>query len=141
VRSGRRPSRGGQHALEHLSRDGLVGESAHRPSARNRFVDVHCLPSLRGEAATKEYEQDECPTHPASCRPDRRPRRKPAAERPDAPPGGGFATPVCAAPRSVLTQQAVSTPRWPAPNERRRRRPPHGRRTGTTGEWPPATRG
>src|ERR687892_1371880 len=42
---------------------------------------------------------------------------------------------------SALTQQAVSTPRGPVPNERRRRRPPHGRRTGTTGEWPPATRG
>src|ERR671918_2531847 len=43
--------------------------------------------------------------------------------------------------RSALTQQAVNTPRGPVPNERRRRRPPHGRRTGTTGEWPPATRG
>src|SRR6202171_1022936 len=42
---------------------------------------------------------------------------------------------------SALTQQAVSTPRRPVPNERRRRRPPHGRRTGTTGEWPPAARG
>src|SRR5262245_50330114 len=42
---------------------------------------------------------------------------------------------------SALTQQAVNTPRGPVPNERRRRRPPHGRRTGTTGEWPPATRG
>src|SRR6516225_7522829 len=41
---------------------------------------------------------------------------------------------------SPLTQQAVSTPRGPVPNERRRRRPPHGRRTETTGEWPPATR-
>src|SRR6516162_7587149 len=39
-----------------------------------------------------------------------------------------------------LTQQAVSTPSGPVPNERRRRRPPHGRRTGTTGEWPPAPR-
>src|SRR5262249_26211734 len=36
---------------------------------------------------------------------------------------------------------AVSTPRGPVPNERRRRRSPHGRRTETTGEWPPATRG
>src|SRR6266852_6414381 len=43
--------------------------------------------------------------------------------------------------RSALTQQAVSTPRGPVPNERRRRRPPHGRRTGTAGEWPPAARG
>src|SRR6266699_4256690 len=43
--------------------------------------------------------------------------------------------------RSALTQQAVSNPRRPVPNERRRRRPPHGRRTGTTGEWPPAARG
>src|SRR5215467_14136053 len=42
---------------------------------------------------------------------------------------------------SAPTQQAVSTPRRPVPNERRRRRPPHGRRTGTTGEWPPAARG
>src|SRR6476619_2372071 len=42
---------------------------------------------------------------------------------------------------SALTQQVVSTPRGPVPNERRRRRPPHGRRTGTTGEWPPAARG
>src|SRR5262245_21703917 len=41
----------------------------------------------------------------------------------------------------TLTQREVSTPRGPVPNERRRRRPPHGRRTGTTGEWPPATRG
>src|SRR5262249_28529769 len=41
----------------------------------------------------------------------------------------------------ALTQQAVSNPRSPVPNERRRRRPPHGRRTETTGEWPPATRG
>src|SRR5215831_19536895 len=40
-----------------------------------------------------------------------------------------------------LTQQAVSTPRGPVPNERRRRRGPHGRRTGTRGEWPPATLG
>src|SRR5262245_33792164 len=39
---------------------------------------------------------------------------------------------------SAPTQQAVSTPRGPVPNERRRRRPPHGRRTGTTGEWPQA---
>src|SRR5262249_25390025 len=37
-------------------------------------------------------------------------------------------------------QQAVSNPRRPVPNERRRRRPPHGRRTGTIGEWPPAAR-
>src|SRR5262249_41842576 len=43
-------------------------------------------------------------------------------------------------PLSALTQQAVSNPRGPVPNERRRRRPPHGRRTGTTGEWPPAAR-
>src|SRR5215472_3061939 len=43
-------------------------------------------------------------------------------------------------PLSALTQQAVSNPRRPVPNERRRRRPPHGRRTGTTGEWPPAAR-
>jgi hypothetical protein len=43
--------------------------------------------------------------------------------------------------RSALTQQAVSTPRRPVPNERRRRPPPHGRRTGTAGEWPPAARG
>src|ERR1700730_14623362 len=42
---------------------------------------------------------------------------------------------------SALTQQAVSSPRRPVPNERRRQRPPHGRRTGTTGEWPPAARG
>src|SRR5262245_14807293 len=42
---------------------------------------------------------------------------------------------------SALTQQAVSTPTGPVPNERRRRRPPHGRQTGKTGEWPPATRG
>src|SRR5258708_34294249 len=42
---------------------------------------------------------------------------------------------------SALIQQAVSTPRGPVPIERRRRRPPHGRRTGTKGEWPPATRG
>src|SRR5262245_25254550 len=35
----------------------------------------------------------------------------------------------------------VSAPMGPAPNERRRRRLPHGRQTGTTGEWPPATRG
>src|SRR5262249_54545060 len=39
------------------------------------------------------------------------------------------------------TQQAVSNPRRLVPNERCRRRRPHGRRTGTTGEWPPATRG
>src|SRR5262249_34909661 len=38
------------HALERLSRDGLVGESAHCPSARNRFVDVHCLPSYHGHS-------------------------------------------------------------------------------------------
>ena len=48
---------------------------------------------------------------------------------------------IMRSPSSALTQQAVSTPRGPVPNERRRRRPPHGRRTGTTGEWPPATRG
>src|SRR5262245_52152188 len=34
--------------------------------------------------------------------------------------------------RSALTQQTVSIPTGPVPNERRRRRPPHGRRTGTT---------
>src|SRR5262245_28876114 len=34
---------------------------------------------------------------------------------------------------SAPTQQAVSTPRGQVPNDRRRRRPPHGRRTGTTG--------
>ena len=39
------------------------------------------------------------------------------------------------------SQEGVSTPRDPVPSERRRRRPPRGRRTGTTGEWPPATRG
>jgi hypothetical protein len=43
--------------------------------------------------------------------------------------------------RSARTQQAVSTPRRPVHNERRRLRPPHGRRTGTAGEWPPAARG
>src|SRR5688572_33422414 len=43
-------------------------------------------------------------------------------------------------PSSALTN-TVNTPRGPVPNERRRRRPPHGRLTGTTGEWPPATRG
>src|SRR6516165_1771849 len=42
---------------------------------------------------------------------------------------------------SARTKQAVSTPRGPVPNERRRRRQPHGRRTETTGEWPPVTRG
>ena len=36
---------------------------------------------------------------------------------------------------------AVSNPRQPVRNERRCRRPPHGRRTGTAGEWPPAPRG
>ncbi len=41
---------------------------------------------------------------------------------------------------SALTRQAVSTPRGPVPNERRRRLPPHDRWTGTTGEWPPAAR-
>src|SRR5262245_10387236 len=34
----------------------------------------------------------------------------------------------------------VSTPMGLAPNERRRRRPPHGRQRGMKGEWPPATR-
>jgi hypothetical protein len=41
---------------------------------------------------------------------------------------------------SVLTQQAVSNPRRPVHNERRRRRPPRGRPMGTAGEWPPAPR-
>src|SRR5262245_20167006 len=41
---------------------------------------------------------------------------------------------------SALIQLGVSTPRRPVPNERRRRRPPHGRRMGTTGAWPPAAR-
>jgi hypothetical protein len=40
----------------------------------------------------------------------------------------------------ALTQQAVSNPRLPVRNERRCQRPPPGRRTGTTGEWPPAAR-
>src|SRR5262245_21124704 len=35
---------------------------------------------------------------------------------------------------SALTVQAVSTPRGQVRNESGRRRPPHGRRTGTTGE-------
>ena len=53
---------------------------------------------------------------------------------------------VVVAPRSgaelssALTQQAVSTPRGPVPNERRRRRAPPGR-TGTTRGRPPAVRG
>src|SRR6185436_16224194 len=41
----------------------------------------------------------------------------------------------------ALTQQAVSTPSRPVQNERRCRRPPPGRRTGTAGERPPAARG
>ena len=41
VGSGRRPRRRGKHALKHLSRDALVGESAYRPSARYRLIDVH----------------------------------------------------------------------------------------------------
>ena len=36
-------------------------------------------------------------------------------------------TPPRAVPASALTQQAISTPRALVPNERRRRRPPHGR--------------
>src|SRR5215471_16278673 len=36
---------------------------------------------------------------------------------------------------------AVSTARGPVPNEKRRHRRPHDRRTGTTDESPPATRG
>src|SRR5262249_56592492 len=44
VRSGRRPTRGGQHTLQHLPRDMLVGESAHRPSARDRLIDVQDQP-------------------------------------------------------------------------------------------------
>src|SRR6185436_9923175 len=63
-----------------------------------------------------------------------------AAERHSPPVGAGFAAPVWCGPGSALTQ-VVSTPRGPVPNERRRRRLPHGRRTGTTGEWLPATRG
>src|SRR5262249_61638919 len=43
--------------------------------------------------------------------------------------------------QGLPSRQAVSIPRGPVPTERRRRRLPHGRRTGTTGEWPPATRG
>src|SRR5262245_52748915 len=43
VRSRRRPGGGGQDALNYLFRDGLVGESAHRPSTGNRFVDIHYL--------------------------------------------------------------------------------------------------
>ena len=46
---------------------------------------------------------------------------------------------LCGRTSSAPTQQAVTSTRGPVPNERRRRRPPHGRRTGTTGEWPPAT--
>ena len=41
VGSGRRPSRGGQHSLQHLFRDRLVGETAHRPSARDCLIYVH----------------------------------------------------------------------------------------------------
>src|SRR5262249_7384334 len=40
----------------------------------------------------------------------------------------------------AITKQGVSNPRGRVPNKRRRRRPPHGRRTGPTGEWPPAAR-
>ena len=67
-----------------------------------------------------------------------------ASPPPNAPthrPGPALRPRSGAAPSSALTQQAVSSPRRPVPNERRRRRPPHGRRTGTTGEWPQATRG
>src|SRR4029077_13609753 len=35
---------------------------------------------------------------------------------------------------------SVSNPKGQAPNERHRRRLPHGIRKGTTGEWPLATR-
>src|SRR5262249_18845303 len=41
VRSGRRPSRGGQHTLQHLPRHRLVFESAHRPSACDCLIYVH----------------------------------------------------------------------------------------------------
>src|SRR5262245_55325318 len=44
-------------------------------------------------------------------------------------------------PNSALTNKRSVLSRGPVPNERRRRRPPHGRRTETIGEWPPATRG
>jgi hypothetical protein len=62
-----------------------------------------------------------------------------AAERHSPPAVAGVATRSGAAPSSDLTQQAVSSPRRSVPNERLRRRPPPGRRTGTAGEWPPAT--
>src|SRR5215475_15271353 len=42
---------------------------------------------------------------------------------------------------SFVQTHAVSTARGPVPNEKRRHRPPHDRRTGMTDEWPPATRG
>src|SRR5262245_60133232 len=45
VRSGRRPSRGGQHALQHLLRQRPIGESAHRSSAHDRLRHVHDRPT------------------------------------------------------------------------------------------------
>src|SRR6516162_50068 len=41
VRSGRRPTCGGQHALKHFPRHRLVFESAHRPSACDGLIYVH----------------------------------------------------------------------------------------------------
>src|SRR6478672_1721128 len=43
--------------------------------------------------------------------------------------------------RAVLVEAAIDQLFKRMRSSSSRRRPPHGRRTGTTGEWPPATRG
>jgi alkanesulfonate monooxygenase SsuD/methylene tetrahydromethanopterin reductase-like flavin-dependent oxidoreductase (luciferase family) len=53
-------------------------------------------------------------------------------------PTGADRFPARLRPNCRAQRPQVSNPRRPVRNERRRQRPPPGRRTGTTGEWPPA---
>src|SRR6185503_21375160 len=56
-------------------------------------------------------------------------------------PGPALRPRFGAAPSSLPMQATVSTPRGPVSSGTRRRRPRHGRRRGTRGEWRPATHG
>lgn len=57
VRSGRRPGRGGQHALQQLPRDLPAGESAHRPAARDRLVHLHDQRPLRSTHPSSSHQR------------------------------------------------------------------------------------
>ena len=49
---------GGQDALQRLPRDRAVGEPAHRPSARDRLIDVHDRPPPSTQRVYLRYAKD-----------------------------------------------------------------------------------